>query len=70
MQEELTIINSKEEKLSKSVKLMKEVELESESVKALFVEMSEQNHSLNEKVKAMRDESVLKEEFGEVQAQK
>ncbi|XP_052026024.1 centriole and centriolar satellite protein OFD1 [Apodemus sylvaticus] len=69
LQEELTLINSKKEELSKSVKRMKEVELELESVKAQFLAMSKQNHSLNEKVKEMSDYSQLKEEKVELQAQ-
>ncbi|GAB1303282.1 Oral-facial-digital syndrome 1 protein homolog [Apodemus speciosus] len=69
LQEELTVINSKKEELSKSVKRMKEVELELESVKAQFLAMSKQNHLLNEKVKEMSDYSQLKEEKVELQAQ-
>ncbi|XP_034341593.1 centriole and centriolar satellite protein OFD1 isoform X2 [Arvicanthis niloticus] len=69
LQEELTIINSKKEELSKSVKHMKEVELELESVRAQFLAMSKQNHSLNERVKEMSDYSQLKEEKVELQAQ-
>lgn len=69
LQEELTVINSKKEELSKSVKRMKEVEVELESVKAQFFAMSKQNHSLNEKVKEMSDYSQLKEEKVELQAQ-
>ncbi|XP_031226989.1 oral-facial-digital syndrome 1 protein isoform X2 [Mastomys coucha] len=69
LQEELTVINSKKEELSKCVKRMKEVELELESVKAQFLAMSKQNHSLNEKVKEMSDYSQLKEEKVELQAQ-
>uniref|UniRef100_D3ZUD5 Ofd1 centriole and centriolar satellite protein n=3 Tax=Rattus norvegicus TaxID=10116 RepID=D3ZUD5_RAT len=69
LQEELTVINSKKEELSKSVQRMKEVELELESVKAQFFAMSKQNHSLNEKLKEMSDYSQLKEEKVELQAQ-
>ncbi|CAH7478414.1 Ofd1 [Phodopus roborovskii] len=69
LQEELTVINSKKEELSKSVNRIKEVELELESVKAQFLAMSKQNHLLNEKVKEMSDYSLLKEEKVELQAQ-
>ncbi|KAK7804368.1 hypothetical protein U0070_007926 [Myodes glareolus] len=69
LQEELTLINSKKEDLSKSVNRMKEVELELESVKAQFLAMSKQNHLLNEKMKEMSDYSLLKEEKVELQAQ-
>lgn len=69
LQEELTVINSKKEELSKSVKHMKEVELELESVKAQFLAISKQNHLLNEKVREMSDYSQLKEEKVELQAQ-
>ncbi|XP_021043452.1 oral-facial-digital syndrome 1 protein [Mus pahari] len=69
LQEEITVINSKKEELSKSVKRIKEVELELESVKAQFLAMSKQNHLLNEKVKEMSDYSQLKEEKVELQAQ-
>ncbi|XP_036029957.1 oral-facial-digital syndrome 1 protein isoform X1 [Onychomys torridus] len=69
LQEELTVIYSKKEELSKSVNRMKEVELELESVKAQFLAMSKQNHLLNEKLKEMSDYSLLKEEKVELQAQ-
>ncbi|KAM7339171.1 hypothetical protein ACRRTK_002655 [Alexandromys fortis] len=69
LQEELTLINSKKEDLTKSVNRMKEVELELESVKAQFLAMSKQNHLLNEKMKEMSDYPLLKEEKVELQAQ-
>ena len=55
MQEELTAINSTKEELSKSVKHVKEVELELESVNGQGLAMSKQNHCLNENVKEMSD---------------
>ncbi|KAL6031964.1 hypothetical protein STEG23_018449 [Scotinomys teguina] len=69
LQEELAVVYSKKEELSKSVNRMKEVELELEAVKAQFSAMSKQNHLLNEKVKEMSDYSLLKEEKVELQAQ-
>ncbi|XP_060248276.1 centriole and centriolar satellite protein OFD1-like [Meriones unguiculatus] len=69
LQEELTAVNSKKEELSKSVKHMKEIEVELESVKAQFLTMSKQNHLLNEKVKEMSDYSLLKEKKVELQAE-
>ncbi|XP_055469329.1 centriole and centriolar satellite protein OFD1 isoform X4 [Psammomys obesus] len=69
LQEELTVINSKKEELSKSVMRMKEIEVELESVKTQFLTMSKENHLLNEKVKEMSDYSLLKEEKMELQAE-
>ncbi|XP_044943410.1 oral-facial-digital syndrome 1 protein homolog isoform X11 [Mustela putorius furo] len=69
LQEELTAINSKKEELNRSVNRVKELELELESVRALSLAITKQNHLLNEKVKEMSDYSLLKEGKLELQAQ-
>nr|XP_044996708.1 oral-facial-digital syndrome 1 protein isoform X3 [Jaculus jaculus] len=69
LQEELTVLNSKKEEISKSVNRMKEAEVELEIVKTQFLTMTKQNHFLKEKMKEMSDYSLLKEENVELQAQ-
>nr|XP_045004637.1 oral-facial-digital syndrome 1 protein homolog [Jaculus jaculus] len=69
LQEELIVLNSKKEEISKSVNHIKEAELELETVKAQFLTMTKQNHFLNEKMKEMSDYSLLKEKNVELQAQ-
>ncbi|XP_008570173.1 PREDICTED: oral-facial-digital syndrome 1 protein isoform X4 [Galeopterus variegatus] len=63
LQEELTAINSKKEELTQSVKRMKQLEFELESVKAQSLAVTKQNHMLNEKIKEMSDCSLLKEKL-------
>ncbi|KAM6151452.1 centriole and centriolar satellite protein OFD1 [Rhynchocyon petersi] len=70
LQEELQVINAKKQELSQSVKRVKELELEVQSLKAQCLVVTEQNHLLSEKVKRMSDYSQLKEEKEELQAQK
>ncbi|KAM6151470.1 LOW QUALITY PROTEIN: centriole and centriolar satellite protein OFD1-like [Rhynchocyon petersi] len=70
LQEQLQVINAKKQELSQSVKRVKELELEVQSLKAQCLVVTEQNHLLSEKVKRMSDYSQLKEEKEELQAQR
>ncbi|XP_040325032.1 centriole and centriolar satellite protein OFD1 isoform X4 [Herpailurus yagouaroundi] len=69
LQEELTAINAKKEEFGHSVKRVKELELELESVRTQSLAISKQNHLLREKVKEMSDYSLLKQGKQELQAQ-
>uniref|UniRef100_A0A671FK73 OFD1 centriole and centriolar satellite protein n=1 Tax=Rhinolophus ferrumequinum TaxID=59479 RepID=A0A671FK73_RHIFE len=69
LQEELTAVNSKNEKLNHYANRVKELELDLESVKAQSLAITKQNHLLNEKIKEMDDYSLLKEGKLELQAQ-
>lgn len=69
LQEELTAVNSKKEKLNHYVNRVKELEIELESVKAQSLVITKQNHLLNEKMKEMSDYPLLKEGKLELQAQ-
>ncbi|XP_036091608.1 oral-facial-digital syndrome 1 protein isoform X2 [Rousettus aegyptiacus] len=69
LQEELTAVNLKKEQLIHSANRVKELELELESAKAQSLAVTEQNHLLREKLKDMRDYSLLKEARLELQAQ-
>ncbi|VFV30543.1 oral-facial-digital syndrome 1 [Lynx pardinus] len=69
LQEELTAINAKKEEFGHSVKRVKELELELESVRTQSLAISKQNHLLREKVKEMSDYSLLKQGKQELQEQ-
>uniref|UniRef100_A0ABI7VZL6 OFD1 centriole and centriolar satellite protein n=1 Tax=Felis catus TaxID=9685 RepID=A0ABI7VZL6_FELCA len=69
LQEELTAINAKKEEFGHSVKRVKQLELELESVRTQSLAISKQNHLLREKVKEMSDYSLLKQGKQELQAQ-
>uniref|UniRef100_A0ABI7W1R8 OFD1 centriole and centriolar satellite protein n=1 Tax=Felis catus TaxID=9685 RepID=A0ABI7W1R8_FELCA len=66
---ELTAINAKKEEFGHSVKRVKQLELELESVRTQSLAISKQNHLLREKVKEMSDYSLLKQGKQELQAQ-
>ncbi|XP_045381014.2 centriole and centriolar satellite protein OFD1 isoform X7 [Camelus bactrianus] len=69
LQEELAVLSFKKEELDRSVKRVKELELELESVRAQCAALTKQNHVLTEKVQEMSDYPLLKEGKLELQAQ-
>nr|XP_015101933.1 oral-facial-digital syndrome 1 protein [Vicugna pacos] len=69
LQEELAVLSFKKEELDRSVKRVKELELELESVRAQCAALTKQNHELTEKVQEMSDYPLLKEGKLELQAQ-